>query len=60
MIYSEILNKVREMRQGDAVVDVLVHMVVSLQEENESLKKEVEAASRERDRRSLWNSTPLF
>ncbi len=60
MIYSEILNKVREMRQGDAVVDVLVHLVASLQEENDLLKKEIESRSRERDRKSLWNSTPLF
>lgn len=60
MIYSEILNKVREMRQGDAVVDVLVHLVASLQEENELLKKKIESGSRERDRKSLWNSTPLF
>ena len=60
MIYSEILNKVREMRQGDAVVDVLVHLVASLQEENELLKKELEAENRERDRKSLWNTTPLF
>lgn len=60
MIYSEILNKVREMRQGDAVVDVLVHLVASLQEENDLLKKEIESRSRERDRKSLWNNTPLF
>lgn len=43
MIYSEILNKVREMRQGDAVVDVLVHLVASLQEENELVKQENKA-----------------
>ena len=43
MIYSEILNKVREMRQGDAVVDVLVHLVASLQEENEWVKQENKA-----------------
>ena len=60
MNHSEILDKVRKMRQGDAVVDALVNLVASLQEENELLKKEVEAASRERDRRSLWNTTPLF
>ncbi|WPK42122.1 hypothetical protein [Escherichia phage vB-EcoP-XT73] len=60
MIYSEILNKVREMRKGDAVVDVLVHLVASLQEENDLLKKEIESRSRERDRESLRNSTPLF
>ena len=60
MIYSEILKKVREMRQGDAVVDVLVHLVASLQEENDLLKKEIESLSRERGRKSLWNSTPLF
>lgn len=60
MNHSEILNKVRKMRQGDSVVDALVNLVSSLQEENELLKKEVEAASRERDRRSLWNTTPLF
>ena len=60
MIYSEILNKVREMRQGDAVVDVLVHLVASLQKENDLLKKEIESRSRERDRKSLWNNTPLF
>ena len=60
MNHSETLNKVRKMRQGDAVVDALVNLVASLQEENELLKKEVEAASRERDRRSLRNTTPLF
>ncbi|QIN96178.1 hypothetical protein PQC48_gp112 [Escherichia phage MN05] len=43
MIYSEILNKVREMRQGDAVVDVLVHLVSSLQEENDLVKQENKA-----------------
>lgn len=43
MIYSEILNKVREMRQGDAVVDVLVHLVASLQEENDLVKQENKA-----------------
>ncbi|AUM57672.1 hypothetical protein phiL_1171 [Escherichia phage LAMP] len=43
MIYSEILNKVREMRQGDSVVDVLVHLVASLQEENELVKQENKA-----------------
>ena len=43
MIYAEILNKVREMRQGDAVVDVLVHLVASLQEENELVKQENKA-----------------
>lgn len=43
MIYSEILNKVREMRQGDAVVDVLVHLVASLQEENDLIKQENKA-----------------
>ena len=60
MNHSEILNKVRKMRQGDVVVDALVNLVASLQEENELLKKEVEAASRERYRRSLRNTTPLF
>lgn len=60
MNHSEILDKVKKMRQGDVVVDALVNLVASLQEENELLKKEVEAASRERDRRSLWNTTPIF
>lgn len=43
MNHSEILNKVREMRQGDVVVDVLVHLVASLQEENDLVKQENKA-----------------
>lgn len=57
MIYSEILNKVREMRQGDAVVDVLVHLVASLQEENDLVKQENKAL---RKAISNLSNSPLF